>query len=84
MSGSWQSTFTTVQSNSATWSSLKKFDMVYSPNTISYSGVAPGGSLTSQSAWTITRIVYTTSGTVSAQGTASSAIWDNRLSLSYS
>jgi hypothetical protein len=84
LSGSWQSTFTTVQSNSATWSSLKKFDMVYSPSTISYSGIAPGGSLTSQSVWTITRIVYTTSGTVSAQGTASSAIWDNRLSLSYS
>ena len=83
LSGSWQSTFTTVQSNSATWSSLKKFDMVYSPNTISYSGVAPGGSLTSQSAWTITRIVYTTSGTVSAEGTASNAIWNNRLSLSY-
>jgi hypothetical protein len=84
LSGSWQSTSTIVQTNSATWSSIKKFDMVYSPNTISYSGIASSGSLTSQSAWTITRIVYTTSGTVSAQGTASGAIWDNRLSLNYS
>jgi hypothetical protein len=57
--------------------------MVYSPNTISYSGIAPSGSLTSQNAWTITRITYTTSGTVSAEGVASNAIWNNRTSLSY-
>lgn len=78
-----ESVNTLVRAASASWSPIRKFDMVYSPNTISYSGTAPGGSLTSQSAWTITRITYTTSGTVSAQGTVSSAIWDNRLSLSY-
>ena len=83
LSGSWQNAFTTVQSNSATWSSIKKFDMFYSPNTISYSGTASCGSLTSQSAWTITRIVFTNSGTVSAQGIALNAIWDSRLYLSY-
>lgn len=82
-SADWNATFTTVQSNSATWSSIKKFDMVYSPITVSYSGIAPSGSLTSQSTWTITRITYTTSGTVSAQGTTLNAIWDNRLSLNY-
>ena len=75
---------TELQSLSASWSPIRKFDMVYSPTTISYSGTAPGGSLASQSAWTITRIVFTNSGTVSAQGTALNAIWDNRLSLSYS
>ena len=74
---------TELQSLSASWSPIRKFDMVYSPNTISYSGTAPGGSLTSQSVWTITRIVFTNSGPVSAQGTALNAIWDNRLSLSY-
>ena len=83
LSANWQNTSTTVQANSATWSSIRKFDMVYSPNTISYSGTAPSSSLTSQSAWTIVRIVYTNSGTVSAQGTANNAIWDNRTSLSY-
>jgi len=74
---------TELQSLSASWSPIRKFDMVYSPNTISYSGTATGGSLTSQSAWTIIRITYTTSGTVSAQGTVNNAIWDNRLSLTY-
>ena len=74
---------TELQSLSASWSPIRKFDMVYSPNTISYSGTAPSSSLTSQSVWTVTRIIYTTSGTVSAQGTANNAVWDNRLSLSY-
>ena len=78
-----ESVNTLVRAASASWSPIRKFDMVYSPNTISYSGTAVSGSLTSQSAWTITRIVFTNSGTVSAQGTASNAIWDNRLSLSY-
>jgi hypothetical protein len=64
-------------------SNIRQFDMVYSPNTVSYSGTAASGSLTSQGVWTIVRIVYTTTGTVSAQGTATNAIWDNRLSLSY-
>lgn len=82
-SADWNATHTTVQANSATWGSLKKFDMVYSPITVSYSGIAPSGSLTSQSTWTITRITYTTSGTVSAQGTALNTVWDSRLSLSY-
>lgn len=83
LSANWQNTSTIVQANSAAWSAIRKFDMVCSPNTVSYSGTAPSSSLTSQSAWTIVRIVYTNSGTVSAQGTASNAIWDNRLSLSY-
>lgn len=83
LSANWQNTSTVVQTNSAAWSVIRKFDMVYTPNTISYSGIAPSGSLTSQSTWTITRITYTTSGTVSAQGIVNNAIWDNRLSLSY-
>jgi hypothetical protein len=74
---------TLVRSASATWSSLKKFDMSYSPNTVSYSGIAPSGSLTSQGVWSITRIVYTATGTISAQGIASNAVWNNRTSLSY-
>lgn len=82
-SASWDSTFTTVQANSATWSSIRQFDMVYSPSAISYSGTAPSGSLNSQSVWTIVRIVYTNAGTVSAQGTAFNAIWNNRTSLTY-
>lgn len=83
-SATWENTSTVVATNSATWSSIRQFDMVYSPNTISYSGTAPSGSLTSQSVWTIVRIVYTNAGTVSAQGTAFNAIWDNRTSLTYS
>lgn len=82
-SATWDDTSTVVAANSGMWTPIRKFDMVYSPNTASYSGTAPSGSLTSQSVWTIIRIVFTTSGTVSAQGTANNAIWDNRLSLTY-
>lgn len=83
-SATWDNTSTVVSTNSASWSTpIRKFDMVYSPNTVSYSGTAPSGSLTSQSVWTVIRITYTTSGTVSAQGTALNAIWDDRLSLTY-
>jgi len=58
--------------------------MAYSPNTISYSGTAATGSLTSQAVWTIIKITYNTAGTISAQATATNAVWDDRLSLSYS
>jgi len=82
-SATWDNTSTVVAANSGMWTPIRKFDMVYSPNTASYSGTAPSGSLTSQSVWTVIRITYTTSGTVSAQGTANNAVWDNRLSLTY-
>ena len=85
LSSNWQNISTVVASNSATWAtSVKKFDMVYSPDVISYSGTAASGSLTSQSVWTITKITYNSAGTISAQTTATNAVWDNRLTLSYS
>lgn len=82
-SATWQATSTIVAANSGMWSPVRKFDMVYSPNTISYSGTAPQGSLTSQNVWTIVRIIFTTSGTVSAEGTASNVAWNNRLIATY-
>ena len=85
LSGNWQNTSTVVASNSATWATpVRKFDMVYSPAVVSYSGIAVSGSLTSQSVWTVTKITYSTAGTISAQVTATNAVWDDRLSLSYS
>lgn len=85
LSSTWQNTSTVVQSNSATWATpVRKFDMVYSPAVVSYSGIAVNGSLTSQSVWTVTKITYSAAGTISAQVTATNAIWDDRLSLTYS
>ena len=85
LSAKWENSSTVVQSNSATWATpVRKFDMVYSPAVVSYSGIAVSGSLTSQSVWTVTKITYSTAGTISAQVTATNAIWDDRLSLSYS
>ena len=87
LSSSWQNALTTVQTNSASWSApssfARKFDMTYSPTTVSYSGIANSGSLTSQSVWTITKITYSSDGTISSQGTATNAVWDNRLTVSY-
>ena len=74
---------TAVRNLSGTWSPIKKFDMTYSPNTVSYSGIAQNGSLTSQNVWTITKIVYTNSGLVSSQTIAVNAVWDNRYSINY-
>lgn len=85
LSAKWEDSSTVVQSNSATWATpVRKFDMVYSPAVVSYSGIAVSGSLTSQSVWTVTKITYSTAGTISAQVTATNAVWDDRLSLSYS
>ena len=55
LSAKWEDSSTVVQSNSATWATpVRKFDMVYSPAVVSYSGIAVSGSLTSQSVWTVT------------------------------
>jgi hypothetical protein len=88
-SANWDSSYTTVQSNSASWASssssgfLKKFDMVYSPDIISYSGTASNDSLTSQNVWKIIKLVYNLNGTIYSQTSASNVAWDNKLSVYY-
>lgn len=82
-SATWEATSTIVATNSGMWSPVRKFDMVYSPSTTSYSGTAPQGSSTSQSVWTIVRIIFTNSGTVSSEKTAFNVAWSDRLSTIY-
>ena len=75
-----------VQSQSAYWMEpIRKFDYVYatlSTPEVSYSGVAPASASPSLApllpSWTITRITYSSVGTVSAVDKAYNAIWNNR------
>ena len=50
----------------------------------SYTGKAVFGSVTSASAWTIRKTVYTSAGTVSSTTTATNVKWDDRLTATYS
>ena len=56
-------------------------DFVSSTN---YIGVASGGSLTSQSVWTIRKTVYSSDGSVSSNTSATNVKWDDRLTATYS
>lgn len=69
--------------NSLTISTVKNIilsDVVGSTN---YIGSAPNGSSTSSNVWTIKRTIYTSGGSVSSSGTATSVAWDNRTSVIY-
>jgi len=49
-----------------------------------YIGVAVSGSLTSASAWTIRRTIYTSAGAISSTAiSATNVKWDDRLTTSY-
>jgi len=49
-----------------------------------YIGVAVSGSLTSASAWTIRRTIYTSAGAISSTAiSATNVAWDDRLTTSY-
>ena len=49
-----------------------------------YIGVAPGGSLTSQSVWIIRKTVYGSDGSASSHTTATNVKWTDRLTATYS
>lgn len=81
----WNETYTTVQTNSATWiSPTRQFDYVVQDSiSYNYCGTAPQGSLTSNSTWTIKRLLFTSAGTLLSAGIVYNSIWDNRYSYSY-
>jgi len=70
----------TSNSSSGSSSSLESRHDYQSP--YSYCGVAPLGSLESQSVWTIKRIEVNIDGTTTKK-TATNVIWNNRYSLTY-
>lgn len=82
-SATWNETSTVVAANSGNWAPVKKFDMIYSPSTVSYSGTAPSGSLTSHSTWTITKLSFASDGSVSNTKVASNVSWNDRLTTTY-
>ena len=63
---------------------VRQFDYVQiNENSYSYCGSAPYGSLTSDSTWTIKRLLFTSVGTFLSGGTVYNSVWNNRYSYSY-
>lgn len=76
---------TFVSQNSASWlEPVKRFEYVESTNPVSYSGVAEHGSSESDLKWTIKKIFYTSTGSISATRTAQNVSWTNKLVANYS
>jgi hypothetical protein len=85
-SNQWNSVYSGVQSNSATWltvSYIQKFDYVTDGIDYSYSGIAVEGTLETDPFWKITRLSFSDVGTLSTTGVAQSATWTERLTATY-
>lgn len=86
-STNWNSTYTTVQTNSAGWSAaisyIQRFDYVFNGVDYSYSGVALNGVLESDPFWKITRLSFTDTGSLSTSGIAQNVTWNERLTAVY-
>jgi hypothetical protein len=48
-----------------------------------YTGLAPKGTTTSSAAWTIRKTTISVEGAVTAAGTKTNGIWNNRLTETY-
>lgn len=85
----WSSTYATVCALSAGWGggsggTTREYDYVQvGLNSYSYCGYAAPGTATSASSWTITRLYFSTAGTLLSSGAVTAAIWDNRYSYAY-
>jgi hypothetical protein len=76
--------YTTVQSNSATWSSYShRFDYIDGDIDYSYSGTALEGTAESAFLWKITRLTFDDVGSLSATGIAQNVTWNERLTATY-
>lgn len=63
---------------------VRQFDYVVLGNiSYNYCGTAPNGSITSDTTWTIKRLLFTSAGTLLSSGTVNNSIWNNRYSYSY-
>jgi len=79
------SAYTIYTQNSATWDpTVKKFDYVEgNPVTFTYSGIAKSGTSDAATQWTIKRIAYTNTSSVSNIRTAFNTSWHGRLTATY-
>lgn len=81
------SVYTTVQTNSAAWMAasvyIKKYDYVVDGIDYSYSGIAADGTLETDPVWTVTRLVFSDVGALSASGVAQNITWTERLTATY-
>jgi len=78
--------YTTYTQNSATWTpTIKKFDYVDIGSSViyTYSGIAKSGTNEAINEWTIKRIAYTTTSTVSNIKVAYNTSWHGRLTAAY-
>jgi hypothetical protein len=83
-SASWDEAYTLVQANSAIWNPSRRHDFVEEEDySISYAGLAPSSASESSEIWSITKITYTTSGSISATQYAESVAWIDRLIVEY-
>ena len=83
-SASWDEAYTLVQANSAIWNPSRRHDFVEEDDySISYAGLAPSSASESSEIWSITKITYTTSGSISATQYAESVAWIDRLIVEY-
>lgn len=86
-SANWNTTYTIVQTNSASWSAaiayVQRFDYVSNGIDYSYSGVALDGTLESDPLWKITRLVFSDAGALSSIGVAQNVTWNERLTATY-
>jgi hypothetical protein len=81
------SVYTIVQLNSANWSAAatytKKYDYIADGFDFSYSGFAVTGTLETDPVWTVTRLVFSDVGALSASGVAQNITWTERLTATY-
>ena len=85
LSATWNTAYTNLVTNSATYlGTTRQFDYVQvGLNSYSYCGYAVPGTLTSDSFWTINRLYFSTAGSLISSGAVTNSIWDNRYSYSY-
>jgi len=87
LTGNYSSVYTTVQLNSAAWAAaavyIKKYDYVSDGVDYSYSGLAANGTLETDPVWTVTRLIFSDVGALSASGVAQNITWTERLTATY-
>jgi hypothetical protein len=83
-SNNWNTAYTSVQSNSASWfEPVRKFDYATVSNIdYSYSGTAPYGTADNTSIWKLIRLTYANNESISSSASAINS-WTGRLTATY-
>lgn len=84
----WDSVYSIVQTNSASWSAvvsyIQRFDYITEEGIdYSYAGVALNGTLETDPFWKITRLVFSDVGSLSSIAIATNVTWTERLTATY-